>query len=1780
MNTHQLIGLVAADIIKQSLETREDQDTTVARFLLDRLTQTQVAEICRQILKDPLLQHEVEIKIPRAFADEEELPESILTSERTTYWRNAPCDKPILILANNDDDQGQSLNDLTSLNAKELKSSIDTWIMIASRMLPLTDEQKKQWGKALAGLQQANEYTLEMFADYVAQVHNCIAQEHIPLIEALGYALPVLEIPRDTGYFQAIPEKNRTSVAKWQKHYQDAISKRASLLRKHLPNQQRIDDDDLLKQFNNVKDEIIPEAHEVIQRFLTALDDWTEESAQLAQFEWEKDGISGLFTGLKTKKVDLATETRDFFEDEDPDELTPDDLLYLDALSKRKITREPVDEDKEFYDRHHLTLDKKRPLKAKWDKFVYGKPIECTDFLVGLLDCIERLIAQAGGAQEKRRFIVKTQYEKGKSKWLNALNQDVGLYFCTRYRGFDTLTRPFIDWQTFWLFEYDRLIDEQKNKENSKGEKFTKNVSTARDATQIKFHVSLTYVIHGKQETATTQLIWKCNPATIGMELNDDLNRLSKKPFLLTSVNREPVSKKGHLQEVSLNDVTTLEAAFSQDRGSLVSTSAKALDASKIFLTKLQEAYKDGRIAQDGQAILKQTWDTFATTYTHAIQSFADAEGIASDAILHQADAYCHLLQVLQQYAAGDKNRVDLWHPVLEIGTVRILDGKPAAIIAPWHPLRLLSISVKARQIAHFVQYLIENPNVEFGDDRLFFFHLKNDMSHPYYPEVTIGFQGEQPRLLGLSDTVNDYSLMEIPLRDDIDQTTNENPQEASEKVREVIRRYLELQPHKRSSMGIVLYNCDSKGLPMAVVDKLSSLYDSKAANEVCCQIILRHQDTQKLSELYEKMIDTVENDPDAFIASESENDFMSRLRIGIMATDAETNENSQEKMTDIVFLQDVISRQAQIVWIPVEIDSDVPQPLQHFPARWSRRHPTAYGDLRSIVYLVCPSQPAVGTAYLDAIHDVVGEHPEKGKHFLPSRQVSFQDNKTQRIFQEVHQLGEWVVNYDDLLERRLLQHQNVTVIKYQQNRAQDRNLIISSTSSFQLLQVLVKQRLEKLSLSNEIDIDKLAQTCINEAKNLSGDIVLRAARRGANASELIGLVLSKYLISSELQSGEPVGWFFLDDYASWLGQDEQQIADIMALALCQYNGVPTLKIIISEAKYFEANVADARKTSQKQLKDTVKRIQDALFQNPSRLDRDIWLARLSDLLIDGILVNSHQPIDIQQWRDDLRKGKLQIEVKGYSHVFAPIPDAVISDDPQLKLGGIDGCYQEVFGRKHIQELLLALYRNKPCMPIRASLGDHRPWLEHTPRYPAPDTLWKMQPATNQIPLNGQTPSTSSNGHTLAVPQVASDSGSGEHIAIGNGNHTPNKSQITNQGTMQLHVHKPTLGTNTQSNQGASQTAVIEKNEQWSQAVQQTLQKALISYSLQAKILGSRLTPNALLIRLKGSDHLKVEDLEKKKSVLLTTHGLSLLHITAQPGEIVVSIARPQRETVSLLDVWKEREFFTGPGEMNLCFILGIKEMDGELLYLNVGKSNDKVEQHAPHTLIAGTTGSGKSVLMQNLLLDICQTNSSKLAHIYLIDPKKGVDYQQLLDLPHLREGIITEQGRAQEILSSLVAQMDHRYDLLAKAKVNNLVDYNKKVSLAERLPVLWLVHDEFADWMLVSEYKEAVSASVQRLGTKARAAGIHLIFAAQRPEANILPPQLRDNLGNRLILRVESQGTSEIALGEKGAEKLLGKGHLAAKLGGEITYAQVPFLSSEDQFQVVDEIRKYDNER
>lgn len=497
---------------------------------------------------------------------------------------------------------------------------------------------------------------------------------------------------------------------------------------------------------------------------------------------------------------------------------------------------------------------------------------------------------------------------------------------------------------------------------------------------------------------------------------------------------------------------------------------------------------------------------------------------------------------------------------------------------------------------------------------------------------------------------------------------------------------------------------------------------------------------------------------------------------------------------------------------------------------------------------------------------------------------------------------------------------------------------------------------------------------------------------------------------------------------------------------------------------------------------------------------------------------------------------------------------------------------------------MLAIHHKESVLPVRQRLGNESPWEQDKAEKPADKVSW-VKAVDAAIEREGQS-------QQAIQPNVETS----EAVVGGNNANIQEAPRITEMSDSQialtLNASEPTLqlsdsiaslalphNENVHSDNSvenwirarAVQAETDEAAQKWLHKTVQDLRTALISYELQAQVLDQRLTPNAALIQLRGTDRLTVNGIEAKRTELLTTHALKLISVSAQPGKILVSIARPEREAITLADVWARRKL-NNAGGINLSLVVGVKEIDGEILYLNLGGEFEGMQQHAPHTLIAGATGSGKSILLRNLLLDICTTNSPDMARIYLIDPKAGVDYFTLEELPHLGDGIIIEQPQAIDVLENIIVEMDRRYAVFRENKATNLAAYNAKVEKERRLPVLWVVHDEFAEWMLVEDYKERVSAVVQRLGVKARAAGIHLIFAAQRPDATVLPVQLRDNLGNRLILRVESVGTSEISLGQKGAENLLGKGHLIARLSGEpdSIFAQVPFISDNDAESLV----------
>jgi S-DNA-T family DNA segregation ATPase FtsK/SpoIIIE len=1778
VTVHELIGATAADLIAEWAKADEAGDGT-ARFLLDRLTDIQVGEICRAVLAHPELANRCRLRIPVSVGQATGLPADALTVERTTYWRNQDCDRPVLLLANTDDDQGQSLKDVTPIGSNELLAEARLWVARASMGLALSGTQKTWWEQALRGLQDAKPMSLDAFAEFVLETRHAIQDQGLPIVQALGWALPAIRAPRDSAFFNAIPLRALGHASRWRTQFSQVLSKRAVYLVKVLPTQQPIGTEQLREMFQKVRSEIDERHHPVFERFIEAEAGWGEPARALAALEWELDKVKALFDGLRAKPDPLGKLTLDFYDDEYPQTLSDDEREQLERIDKRK-TREANEDDLQFYERHRHELARNRQLLAKWDRFVYGQPLETDDFLVGLLRVLERLFERVSPTAEKRRLIIESHRRK-KQDWLD-VNYDAATYFGRRYRGIQALCGPDVTWEVPHGLDFDKFIRDVE----ARG-KYERNRSTRRSSLQLKFTIRLETTMAGQSGEVSSQLVWTFNPHAILSEYHEDWLRVAKNAFCRSRVTRELVSTKGRLQSIDLNDVTTLMPVFRQDRGSLVAAYDKNADIDRVFRASLDDALASARITPDGAQALVSAWSRFSVAYRGAVQEFVDV-GLAAESCISLATDYEQLLEALSAHARGDRNRVDLLDPVLRLGVADVEGGEPAAIVAPWHPLRIVSTSVKARYVGGLIRYLLKAETVNFGDTRLFFQDISAELRHVYYPEVCVGNRGTEPELLAVSEVCGEYSLMESPTRRrDDGATTNEDPREAAGLFRDVVRRYLELQPHESANFTTVLYNCDTAKLPQEVVAALAEFYEEQ--DEVRFQVVLRHNRPEKLNYLYETLLETSERDADSLVASEASRDFMARLRIGIMADQAAIPSALDGPPADIVFLQDVIARLAEARWTDEQTPSAEVDILHHIPPRWSRRRAGMADDEKTITYLACPVQPSVGWSYLRAARCLLaGEDVTATAHPLPCRLISFRNNDTREIFEEVHRLGQWVVNHDELLTRRLLRSLKVQVIRFQQHAYEGRSLIISSKAPLNLLSILVQKRLLDLNLGlSATEISELAGRMIDDANEISGDIVLRAAKRACFASELVGVALSRFLLEDEIGAKGPAGWYFLDDYAEWLGQKQQHIADILALSPQLHDGKPTLVVLLSEAKYIDIDgLATARRSSEVQLRETQTRIQEAIFGDPGRLDRDLWLARLADLLLDGVEVAPTSGILLHQWRDAVRDGRANVAVRGYSHVFVHRMAAEDRNPSQrLEIGKVEGAWQEVYGRDEVRDLVLAYFRREPARSVRTRLGDYVRW-DGGGAPPAPRVKWiaplsgtsvtappSAVPAPPKgprragssgkgVPAVGTKPPVVLSPRTLPLePEGAAPTASGAEVSGGVA--AARLTAVSASAAADYTWASPTLAAtlrNMTKEPSAHDDAV------WLSATVTRLRSALLSYSLQAKLIDSRLTPNTALIRLQGSDRLRVSDLEARREQLLTTHELRVVRVSAEPGRVVVAVARPERETVSLVNVLRRRTVDDLSNHVNQSLVVGVRESDGSILYLSPGA------KHAPHTLIAGTTGSGKSILLQNLILDIGMTNSPRSARITLIDPKQGVDYFMLEHLPHLDGGIIVEQAAASGVLDAMVVEMDARYRRFREARATNLADYNLRAAEADRLPIRWIIHDEFAEWMLADHYRDVVSNVVQRLGVKARAAGIFLIFAAQRPEDRVMPVQLRDNLGNRLILKVESEGTSRISLGEEGAERLLGKGHLAARLQGEddIVVAQVPILESSELERLV----------
>lgn len=295
------------------------------------------------------------------------------------------------------------------------------------------------------------------------------------------------------------------------------------------------------------------------------------------------------------------------------------------------------------------------------------------------------------------------------------------------------------------------------------------------------------------------------------------------------------------------------------------------------------------------------------------------------------------------------------------------------------------------------------------------------------------------------------------------------------------------------------------------------------------------------------------------------------------------------------------------------------------------------------------------------------------------------------------------------------------------------------------------------------------------------------------------------------------------------------------------------------------------------------------------------------------------------------------------------------------------------------------------------------------------------------------------------------------------------------------------------------------------------------------------------------------------------------------PGKSVVGIeiANQDRETVYLREILESTEFRRA--ESKLTMALG-KTISGDPYVADMATM--------PHLLVAGATGAGKSVCINCLICSILFKATPDQVRFLMVDPKV-VELTMYNDIPHLLVPVITEPKKASDALKWAVAEMEIRYQKLAKLGVRNLADYNTKLERInsekqddesdpeKAMPQIVIVIDEFADLMLTAPAD--VETSLMGLAQKSRAVGIHIILATQRPSVNVITGVIKANFPSRIAFQVASKTDSRTILDMNGAESLLGRGDMLFLPGGQGEAIRIhgAFLSGEETEHMVEDIKK-----
>ena len=1184
--------------------------------------------------------------------------------ESAVHWRHN-ADAEVIIFAPSDQERegiGAGLGPLARIDSQTIVDRTEMWL----ETLGETGEPRAYLCDMLEGLRASEIFIdLEMWVDFVRAIKS--QDFAYPVDVRVQNAAPALRIPRDGiaklpafkqgGNRKARPQDFRTAF----QMSRTEVGVYAGLM---TPKQEPVDIQmvrEAAGTYEHHDEEDVVAALDAVTDLLDDEDnirpgEWrNSQSTFCERVPWERIGASLFSGGRRTNRKSLGEQTLAFIEGNYRDEVTPEDRALLETL-KDTIPREPRDEELEFFARWQDKLNHPYIAKAykAWHRRLFAKEVIGHDLLSALAEGFEALIVAGAdmlAEMDDPRVLVRTT-QHNKAIFWEKLDSHVQKLFRFQLRSLRGLFGDCVLWDLDFCFQYDALDAVSSN--DGRRIDLELYLVEARDV------VDLAGLKVPPKTAPRVKATWqpglKPKDEPISLAFPDDVDALAAAARRGAGVFRTQVfAPRSSVEETrvastTLTDINSFNDVAQAQNGRTFDISVRPKDDVVAELRqKISNLTTSRSLDAAAAENLRSAVDSFGDRFGRAILAIADdpGSGFASDLVGAQAEAFGALCRACRVHATSERARLEIRPLVAQIGIVTSDGSDPMAIVAAWHPLRLAERRAKILDLARFIDTVLASRTAPNADLTIAFEERRVLIGRWVFPEAAV-VRGST--MISVEDVAGYSLLVPADCVARSQEALETSAPSAAAKFMEAVDQYLDVHPHEATNLAAAIYNSESLTLPREIARLMTQRIHRDPV--LRCDLVITHHDQERLRANYriQNLRLGTEN------ISETAKGFLSRLRVDVQPNRTAPGQDDAIRDIDLVFLHDAISQHAKPVWDLERSSAETLDSAFGLAAcRKPRRRLTEVDAPGIGIYLTLPRPPRAVAEYQDLLYELGKEAVlPPNYHGVLIRQVQFDNPQVRDLIRRAHELAEWVVSYDKISSRQLLEKCGVQIIRDISVPGSDGRVIISAGKIDNRLKSKLREELIKsCGVSTETAV-ALADVVLRDVIQISGQKILSAARYANATREMIGLSVMRAHVTSALpeylrENAKSI-WISLDDYRGWFTSGRGKIADAVCVTILDTGEAFELLIQVGEAKFVAvANEMAEIKEARKQVRDTVDRLRRVFIDNEDVISRAAWCARLADLLVnrDGLSDVLPDPLRRAAFVERLSSGEVIFRISG-----------------------------------------------------------------------------------------------------------------------------------------------------------------------------------------------------------------------------------------------------------------------------------------------------------------------------------------------------------------------------------------------------------------------------------------------------------------------------------------------------------------------------------------------------